>query len=69
MAYTGMEILKERPMTGKTPPAKPAAPKPIAATPKTPTVKKHGGPPPTKADHAAFRRTDKTVIKRMRKQH
>jgi hypothetical protein len=61
-------------MTDNKPPAKPILEKPDGPKPKTPPVKKpvlknHGGPPATKADHAAFRRTDKTVIKRMRAKH
>jgi hypothetical protein len=56
-------------MTDNKPPTKPVLEKPVGPKPKIPAVKKHGGPPATKADHAAFRRTDKTVIKRMRKQH
>jgi hypothetical protein len=44
-------------MTGKKPPR--PAPKP----------KTHKGPPATKADHAAFKRADKAVIKPMRIRH
>jgi hypothetical protein len=37
------------------------------ASPSTPKDKPRHGPPATKAEHAAARRADKTVIKRMRK--
>jgi hypothetical protein len=39
-------------------------PKPSVSKPK---VKPNPGKPATKADHAALKRVDKTVIKRMRK--
>jgi len=48
---------RKHPMTGKKPPR--PAPKP----------KTHKGPPATKADHAAFKRADKTIIKPMRIRH
>ena len=46
-------------MTDKTPKA--AKPKPA------PKAQPFKGPPSNKADHAAFKRFDKTAIKRMRK--
>jgi hypothetical protein len=59
-----VQVLSRKPaMTDKQPLAKPAA-KTAAAKPAKPQPYK--GPPSNKADHAAFKRIDKNVMKRMR---
>lgn len=55
MPYRGEPTQDTPAMTDKQP-SKPAKPVP----------KTHKGPPATKADHAAFKRADKTVSKPMR---
>jgi hypothetical protein len=65
MPYREEPLSRKPAMTDKQPPA--SSPAKTGAAKPAVKAQPYKGPPANKADHAAFKRIDKTAIKRMRK--